>query len=216
MIDEYRISAANIPSWAREWTFDSYPGNSVGLEAVKAWAVDDHTVAPGLCLWGPPGRGKTGLAISALRYRIEAGDGDQFSWMVCSGPRVEKRIASNLQLREPAPIWFERWTDLKSRLLGARLSGGDDIMTARSVLRELDRSTLIALDDVDQDTLSPWKEEQLLFLIERPLRGKRLILTLNAEIASVVDRLGARIVDRLLDPSRFLIIHLDKGGSLRR
>ena len=59
---------------ARGWSFETFPqADEIGrsaCERVRAWAeFADESL--NLFLFGPPGTGKTGLAISAARHRIE-------------------------------------------------------------------------------------------------------------------------------------------------
>lgn len=70
------IAAAGIPSRYAGCSLDTFPGDPEAVEAVRAWLAQG---APrSLLLVGGNGRGKTGLAISAVRALCEAGTAARF------------------------------------------------------------------------------------------------------------------------------------------
>jgi DNA replication protein DnaC len=70
------VFLATVPERYRAWTFDTFPALSSDAKEragrVKAWANEaEHPGKPWLLLYGPTGRGKTGLAISAARAIVD-------------------------------------------------------------------------------------------------------------------------------------------------
>jgi DNA replication protein DnaC len=61
-----------IPEYGKDWSFASYPeeGDQETLRECEAFAAR-KTICQGLYLFGPPGRGKSGLAVSILKVFLE-------------------------------------------------------------------------------------------------------------------------------------------------
>ena len=188
---------------------------------LRLWSEGESSI-PGILLHGGAGLGKTGMAVAIVNDAAGRGDGATWAWNVVTAPRVLAMVASGDFRRRPAPASFYRWRDLKSLLDRAKVGSTPwdetPTLTAEKVLREIeDRCVVLAVDDIDVDTLTPWKEEILLRLLELPVSGCRVVVTTNADPASPdgIARLGERVVDRLLDPQTFARFHLT-GNSLRR
>lgn len=223
---EDRLAAASLPDPGWAWESAPHPPGSDSARAaslLRLWsAAAGSDAVPGVVLCGGAGLGKTGIAQMVVRDAALRGDGDPAHWVYAASPRVRAAVASGDFRRRPAPAEFRRWRDLKSLL--DRAKAGQlpweeaPPLTAEKVLREVEeRCAVLALDDVDVDAATPWKEEVLLRLLELPRVGRRLVLTMNVDPAAPegVARLGERVVDRLMDPSVFARFRL-AGDSARR
>jgi len=95
----------------------------------------------------------------------------------------------------------------------------DPPLSFELLMQELEvRTDLLAIDDIDIDRTSPFKEETWLRLLQRPWNAQRLILTCNRPIrvdAAAIATFGERILDRLLDTRIFAVLHI-RGTTLRR
>ena len=219
-----RLKASGVP-YAWSWDTIIHPEGSSAARAAAILRTWSRQPAPirGILLHGGAGLGKTGIAVSIIRDAVMRQDGARWVWNLTTAPKVLAAVEAGDFRRRPAPATFYRWRDLKSLLDRAKIgqTPWDDEMpplTAEKVLRELEeRCSVLALDDIDVDTLTPWKEEILLRLLDLPLQGTRVVITTNADPTSPdgVARLGERVVDRLMDPSLFARFALT-GNSLRR
>ncbi len=171
---------------------------------------------------GPPGTGKTSLAVGALRAWVEQGTtaasrDDQhmtardWSWEFAqTGARRAREEGCR---RRPAPAWFDTWLGLRSALRAARDEEPD-------LLRELQFGVrLLVLDDLAIGELTPWREELLSALLGRAENGRRLLLTSNRTLDQLVPYVGDRAADRLRDTARFRVVELTgasrRGGVIR-
>lgn len=218
-----RIRACGVPypEWGwerlREWRAEG-----VSPSDLRDWVRAPVPARWGLLLHGSPGLGKTVAACCVVRDAAERRVGSAGAWTVVTSPRVEEAIAAGAFRRRPAPAQFCRWRDLKA-LLDAAKTGAlpwseEPPLTAEKVLGEIEgRCVVLALDDIDVDAHTPWKEEVLLRLLEIPLRRARLVLTTNLlqDLGRARDRLGERVVDRLMDSSVWAHVRF-AGESLRR
>ncbi len=93
------FGGANIPDYARSWSFETYPasGDRFALEESMAFAHRE-TARRALYLWGALGHGKTSLAVSIHRTFLDHGASGLYlralQWMrlVNSGMRVTDRL----------------------------------------------------------------------------------------------------------------------------
>lgn len=214
-----RIQAANIPPGG--WTFATFPGDPHARVSVQGWTAEagggwtaETGGILGLVLQGPTGVGKTGLAVSAAAHFAERGTGSGALWNLVTSPGYLAEAAAGTLQRRPAPVWFEPWVDLRDRLRASWRRSGEGAEDA--LLADLrERVAVLAVDDLDVDPTSDWKESVLLRLLRLPDVGRRLIVTVNTPVTAFPQRFGERSADRLLDPSRFLILRMT-GRSLRR
>lgn len=76
MVFERCWRGAGVPREWRDNTFDSFPlspATAAALRLVRTWTETDSDSQPWLYLYGPVGTGKTGLAVAAMRSRLESG-----------------------------------------------------------------------------------------------------------------------------------------------
>ena len=220
-----RVSASGVPYPLWSWrTAQLEPGSPSAAAAglIEEWVVKERPPVLGVVLHGGAGLGKTGMACAAVRAAAARRVGSNAAWISVTAPRVVEAVRVGDFRRRPAPAQFFRWRDLKALLDAAKMGRlpweEAPPLTADKILTEIEeRCAVVALDDVDVDVLTPWKEEVLLRLLELPLRGCRLILTGNADPAASAGlaRLGERVCDRLLDSAVFARFFLT-GESLRR
>lgn len=220
-----RVASSGVPNPAWDWVTARHVAGSTADAAslvLQQWCFSRAPKVHGVLLHGGAGLGKTGLACCVVKDLAARGVGSRALWHLVTSTRTTEAVARGDFRARPAPAMFYRWRDMKSLLDRAKVDSTpwdeNPPLTAEKVLEEIeDRCEALALDDVDVDVLTPWKEEVLLRLLELPNRQKRLVVTMNVSPASDagVQRLGERVVDRLLDPSLFARFHLT-GDSLRR
>ncbi len=69
------FGGANIPDYARSWSFATYPADGDQIAKDEAWAfANKETMQRGLYLWGELGHGKTSLAVSILKVFMARGE----------------------------------------------------------------------------------------------------------------------------------------------
>lgn len=221
---EARVLASGVPDASWEWV-TAPPATSEtasqAREVLRRWSSQASRVC-GVVLHGGAGLGKTGVASCIVRDAAIRQVGARGWWSLATSPAALVGVAAGEFRRRPAPASFYRWRDLKSLLDRAKAGSTpwdeSPPLTAEKVLREVEgRCVVLALDDVDVDAPTPWKEEVLLRLLELPSSGARLVLTLNVNPAAAdgITKLGERVVDRLMDPALFARFHLS-GDSIRR
>lgn len=134
------------------------------VSTLRSWLASDRW----LVLWGPVGRGKTGLAAALVKELAEQGKG----------------------------VLFRTVPDLLDRLKATYGADGEgresDLLTA---LYEVD---VLVLDDVGVDGPTDWSTARLFRIVnQRYDAGRRTILTSNIDQAALAKYLTARNFDRL-------------------
>jgi hypothetical protein len=204
-----RLALVNAPRPHLGLTFLTYP-RKVPHDLVL-WAASSPAanMRRGLILCGAPGSGKTGLGLSALFLLAAAGVGNTFQWNMVTAPGVRESVASGEERQAPSPVWFERWPRL---LAQHRRESWDEA----GWFAQLDRVSVLMLDDVGVDAGTPYRESFLLRHVEwaEDRADRALVLTLNDSPEKWDTVLGQRVADRLLEPRRFLTVYVP-GGSAR-
>jgi DNA replication protein DnaC len=182
------------------------------------WAVGTGDMPQrGLVLQGPVGTGKTWLMCAMLREAAECGVGEQGYWSLVTHPNFVKNVVARQTPVQEAPVWFERWAGLKTRLIARPDPKFPDAhKSAEEIFADLEEHCeLLGLDDLDTDRYSAWKEEMILPLVERPMNDKRVIFTTNARWREWTQYFGERVADRLLDNRYYAVLEFT-GTSRRR
>ena len=171
-----------LPHMARQWDFTSF-GALVQADEAKAEAyADARNYAMGillkltppyrnLYLFGPYGGGKTGLAISVLKYRLANGQPGLYSTL----PDLLDRIRRTYDRRP-----------------------GDEGETADRIVRQLQDIDLLVLDDIGAERPTEWVLEKLFQILDARMRNeKETVYTSNIPMDGLAARLGERIVERI-------------------
>lgn len=155
-----------LPLMFRDWRLDSFPCSSAAAHAVldlaHAWLND--TEPSWLFLWGPTGRGKTGLAVGLLY---------------------------ELALRGKS-VGFKITTDLLTAIKSTFDADGE--ASEASILEVLHAVDVFVLDDLGSEYHrgpDDWAAEKLFQTIGgRHATMKRTIITSNYSLQQLQDRLG--------------------------
>lgn len=184
---EAREVLVNAPAWADGMTFSTYPRKPPD-EFSDVVCLHPRSAV----LYGPPGSGKTGLAVGALRSLARLGVGSTFYWNMVTGPGNREAVASGEEQVRLSPCWFESWP----RLLALHRRERWDEEGWFEQLEE--RVTVLVLDDVGVDAGTPYRESFLLRHVEWAAgHGRALILTLNDRSKDWGRVLGERVHSRI-------------------
>lgn len=192
-----------IPYRARNWTFATFPaeGDQNALAKVEQFVAahrdgKDEQSKRGIYIAGKLGRGKTGLAICALKEFIEAGQ---------------------LSLFVSVPDLMER--------LRAAMFNKDADESPDELLKAVTDVPFLALDDLGVEKPTPYVLERFYLIIDKRLsRGLYTLFTSNLSTKDLEDywrpstlkpeafHPGLRIVERIREYCSGVSI---KGGNLR-
>ncbi|HET9264741.1 MAG TPA: ATP-binding protein [Vicinamibacterales bacterium] len=190
------LNDARIPPRYRACNFDSfitYPNEKLmtAVRQTRRFATDFPVVAKGLCLIGPPGIGKTHLAVAALRQGILT------------------RGARGL------------FYDTRDLLRVIRSTYNPLVKTAEmDILRPVMEADLLVLDDLGSEKTSEWVEETMNLIVNTRYNERRhTIFTSNYDDTpddapvdaktgpapeTLKERIGFRIHSRLHEMCEFL------------
>jgi DNA replication protein DnaC len=196
---EVLLDDARVPRRYRECEFqnyDAYGEFALSLAGAKSMAMryaEEYPLSDrGLLFMGPPGVGKTHLAVATLRRLL-----------------IDKRV----------PSMFCDVQDLLRQLQATfdRQSG----MTQLDLLQPVLQTELIVLDDLGGRQFSPWLEETLAHIITTRYNDKKATLVTTNYIddpsthktPTLEDRIGPRVRSRLHEMCHLVLI---KAGDFRR
>lgn len=186
------FSESNIPHYARDWTFATYPDDasrraiSETRTQISLWLASKPT-KQGLYLVGNKGQCKTSLAISALHSWLKKGHSGVFISTVELFSRLKDAIAASKR--------NEDYQDRYEASQGAKL------------LRLVKSVELLILDDLGVECGSAYEIRELYLILEaRRSHGLYTIFTSNRDAKDLaqywrndngVFQDGQRIIDRL-------------------
>lgn len=163
------LGRGGLPERAATWTFATFPVSAATQSAydrVQAWAENTDSHAS-LLLHGPYGIGKTSLAVSAFRYRIEQGLGNGFF------STVQRLLAK-----------IKRTYDRDQNIVNE---------SEWEVLEAINECALLVLDDLGAERETEWAIDKLASIIaHRHAEEKPTIFTSNYDMDGLEDRLGER------------------------
>lgn len=191
-LEQQRVSrifgAAEIPPLLAGLDFATYRAqegsDQLACDGMEQWAREG---AGSVYLWGKVGRGKTGLAVSAMRYRIAA--------------------RGTAALFRPTPELLGRIRDT--------FSHNPEAPTEDEVVSAVQAVPLLILDDLGVDKPTEWVIATLYRVLNRRWLDQRAtIFTSNYDLKHIGQTMGARIATRIQDMCEPNILEV-VGANLR-